>query len=37
MRHVNEMRPDEVRALIRKGEITGPTAGMAGVLPRQTW
>nr|MDH3155580.1 putative hydro-lyase [Bacillus licheniformis] len=28
--HVNEMRPDEVRALIRKGEITGPTAGMAG-------
>ncbi|MED1066836.1 putative hydro-lyase [Bacillus paralicheniformis] len=30
LRHVNEMRPDEVRALIRKGEITGPTAGMAG-------
>ncbi|WP_457983614.1 putative hydro-lyase [Bacillus paralicheniformis] len=30
LRHVNEMRPDEVRVLIRKGEITGPTAGMAG-------
>ncbi len=27
--HMSDMSPEEVRQLIRKGQMTGPTAGMA--------
>lgn len=30
MEQLNKMAPNDVRALIREGKITGPTAGMSG-------
>lgn len=30
MEQLNKMAPKDVRALIREGKITGPTAGMSG-------